>query len=144
MDEPLHPEELASVLQRELAHASEAQARGLHVQVTVPADSAYEWIDGDGDAHQVHLPTRIKAQPMRFPGEPREDGGPAAVFRIDARGHVPPAALTAQMADELYRECVRWGRIHHANWELGPMDGLPSLPTEYDEIVQTAMYMDVS
>lgn len=144
MNEPIELDEFTATLQRELAHASEQRARGLHVQVTVPADSAYQWFDGDGEAHAVHLPTRIKAAPMRYRGEPVEDGGPAAVFRIDSGGAVPPSGLLGQMAAELYRECVRWGRVHHAGWEAAPGEDHALLPGRFEDIVRTAMYMDVS
>lgn len=144
MEEPLSPQELADLLQHELARASELGARGLHVQITVPATSAYRWSDDDGHEHAVYLPTQLKSTPLRFPGEPREDGGPAAVFRINAGGQVPPETVTNQMSDELYRECVRWGRVHHVEWGAAPGAELPELPDGYEEIVQTAMYMDVS
>lgn len=144
MHDPIDPDEFAATLQRELASASELGARGLHVQVTVPREAAYQWVDVDGIAHEVHLPTRIKASPMRYPGEPQEDGGPAAVFHIDAHGQVPPEDVTRQMSSALYRECIRWGRVHHAGWDSPSPDDLPRLPDDYDEIVQTAIFMDVS
>ncbi len=141
---PIHPDEFSERLVHDLAFASEQGARGLHVQVTVPPTSAYRWVDGAGDEHLVHLPTRLKTAVMRFPGEPNEDGGPAAVFRIDAFGQVPPISVTTGMAEELLRECIRWGRVRHAAWHGGVGDELPDLPFEFEDIVQTAIFMDVS
>lgn len=145
MNDPLDPDDFATTLLHELAHASEQGARGLHVQVSVPADAAFQWIDGEAVPHQVHLPSGLKVAPLRFVGEPVEDGGPAAVFKIDAQGHVPSEDLVHQMADELYRECIRWGRIHHSNWEGdSDVEELPLLPSEFDDLVQTAIFLDVS
>lgn len=144
MDEPLDPAELAEQLQHELARASEQGASGLHLQLTVPATSAYSWSDERGEEHGVFLPTRLKASPIRMPGEPHEDGGPAAVFRISTSGTVPSTELTEAAADELYRACVRWGRIHHARWDEAPPDDLPPLPNDLDDIVESALFMDVS
>ncbi|MCW2921770.1 MAG: hypothetical protein JWL76_1644 [Thermoleophilia bacterium] len=144
MEEPLRPDELTELLQHELARASEQGALGVHLQLTVPASSAYRWSDDEGDEHGVFLPTQLKAELMHMRGEPHEDGGPAAVFRVVAGGIVPSEQLTEAAAAELYRQCVRWGRIHHARWDEAPPDDLPELPGDFDDIVESAMFMDVS
>ena len=92
----------------------------------------------------MFLPTRIKTSLIRFPAQPKEDGGPAAIFRIIASGHLPSEQVTSKMAEELYRAAVRWGRVHRAGWEVQPTEDTPMLPTEFDEIVESAMCMDVS
>lgn len=142
--EPLEPDDLAALLLHELAAASEQNATGLHVQLTVPRTSAYEWEDADGDRHAVHLPTSVRSSILRFPGEPREDGGPATVFSILAGGHVPREDLAASMAAELYRASVRWGRVHHVSWDdEPPAEALPPLPIRYAELVESALFSDV-
>lgn len=142
--EPIEPDELTDVLLHELADASEQNASGLLVQLTVPRESAYEWEDANGDRHHVHLPTDVRTTALRFPGEPTEDGGPAAIFRIHAAGHVPSESLVETMAAELYRASVRWGRVHHVGWEEEPPpEALPPLPIRYAELVESALFSDV-
>ncbi|MCW2961142.1 MAG: hypothetical protein JWM90_1529 [Thermoleophilia bacterium] len=143
MNDPIEPDEFTATLLHELARASEQGARGLHVQVTVPPESAYSWDDGEGVQHQVHLPTRIKVSLMRFLGEPHEDGGPAAVFAVDAGGHLPSEQLIGAMAEQLYRECIRWGRIRHVRDDEGDSDVLPRLPPPFEAVVAAAIFSDV-
>lgn len=141
---PIEPDDLGELLLHELAAASEQEAAGLHVQLTVPRASVYEWEDADGDRHHVHLPTAVRTTALRFPGEPREDGGPAAVFRIHAGGRIPREQVAAELASELYRASVRWGRVHHVGWEEEPPpEALPPLPIRYAELVESALFSDV-
>ncbi|MCW2925302.1 MAG: hypothetical protein JWM98_2706 [Thermoleophilia bacterium] len=134
MQDPVPPDEFQNRLRQELASASEQEAMGLHVQVTVPPDSAYGWHSEEGDVFEVHLPTRLKVAPMMMLGEPHEDGGPAAVFRIDANGLLPAEPVVEMLADELYRECIRWGRVHHVRSDA-PQRDLPGLPPEFEQLV---------
>lgn len=140
--ETIDPETFATTLLREMARASELGADGLHVQVTVPSDAAFEWIDGQGGEHAVHLPTMLKLTPMHMLGQPHEDGGPAAVFRIAGTGHVPPRSVVDQLAEALYRESIRWGRVRHARPWAPSVDELPPLPPGLDDLVEQAIFRD--
>ena len=144
MDMPLDVDDVTTALLHDLADASESGARGLHVQLHVGKDVAYEWIDGDGAPHEVHLPTRMNARPVYFLGEPTPDGGPAAMFRIEANGYVPSERVVGMMANQLYQQAIRWGRIHYTPWDARPSDHLPRLPDSFDDIVEAAIITDMS
>ena len=140
---PLELEDVTTHLLRELAEAAEGGARGLHVQLHVGRETAYAWIDSEGSPHEVHLPTRMAARPVYFVEEPTPNGGPAAMFRIDAGGYVPSERVVGMMASQLYQQAIRWGRRHYTPWETEPDAGLPPLPVSFDDVVEAAIVSDV-
>ncbi|MCW2949537.1 MAG: hypothetical protein JWN41_550 [Thermoleophilia bacterium] len=144
MGTPLDVEDVASALLHDLADASESGATGLHVQLHVAKETAYEWVDASGTPHEVHLPSKLRAHPMRFMDEPHTDGGPAAVFRIEANGYVPSERVVGMMANQLYQQAVRWGRMRYAPWDAAPSDGLDPLPPHFSDIVEAAIIADVT
>lgn len=141
---PLDPDDVTTNLLHELAQASELGARGLHVQMHVARETAYEWYDADGAPHEVHLPSRMHARPVYFLGEPTPDGGPAAMFRIESNGYVPSERVVGMMASQLYQQAIRWGRMHYTPWDARPSDHLPQLPDGFADVVEAAIISDMT
>ncbi|MCW2962246.1 MAG: hypothetical protein JWM90_2633 [Thermoleophilia bacterium] len=139
---PLEVEDFTQELLHRLDDASKRDAVGLHVQLTVPRECAYEWLDEDLHSHTVHLPSMVRTTELHHNAAPTEDGGPAAVFTLHSGGMAPPPDAVREIAFEMYRQGVRWGRVHHTPWDHMPGDDIPMLPARFDRIVEAAVMSD--
>ncbi|MCW2955677.1 MAG: hypothetical protein JWO69_546 [Thermoleophilia bacterium] len=143
MHQPLEVETLVAILLDRLQDAATRRAVGVHVQLLVPADSRYEWLDDHLVPHVVHLPTKVRTSELETYTQPEQDGGPAAVFTLGDTESAPPEEGVREMAFELYRQAIRWGRMTHTPWDVQPTHDVNMLPRRFERLVDAAIMSDL-
>lgn len=142
MRDALELQELIDALEAGFREAADSGRSGLHVQISVPFASQYEWVDDYGAPRSVHLPTDVHTQPADEGKAPVEDGGPAATFSLLNGGIVPGGELLSEMAAELYRRAIGWGQAQYGS--AAPVGSEhPPLPVVFETLVEEALAADV-